>query len=129
MKPRIDYSKPVQQRSGYPARLLCTDAKGEFPVVALLSSCGRGGDDYAVHFTADGYCYNDGERSERDLVNVPPAPRNVRLWVYIDRYGNLSTMYNPPTNYTELLACKEFNLTITEGEGLGNERVCNEQST
>lgn len=36
----LDLSRPLQLSDGRPARLLCSDAKGEYPIVVLVSEPG-----------------------------------------------------------------------------------------
>ena len=47
-------NRKVVTRSGWPVRVICTDKKGEYPVVALISD----GDDreYMKMYKADGMC-------------------------------------------------------------------------
>lgn len=116
MKPRIDFSKPVQTRAGLPVRLLCHDAKGNFPVVALIIRP-DGKEEAAEHYTADGYRYSAGSINDRDLVNVP-AVRTLHVWVSINRHGMAQCTYRSPTPDEGCLACKEVKITITEGEGI-----------
>lgn len=114
MKPRIDYSKPVQTRAGLKAQVLYTNAAGDYPVVALLTQHGI---QTATHFTVDGHCYNSGRDQSQDLVNVPVS-RTVTLWIVINCHGMVESRYQPPRPSEGLLACKEVNVTITEGEGV-----------
>lgn len=67
MTKTFDPTKPVQTRDGRPARIICTDRKGEFPIVALL--------DYdevdARAFAANGTVWGDGPDHKNDLINIP----------------------------------------------------------
>lgn len=119
MKPRIDYSKPVQTRAGLKAQVLYTNAAGDYPVVALLTQHGI---QTATHFTVDGHCYNSGRDQSQDLVNVP-AKHNIQFWIVLTPTGTSIRYLRPSTESVPYcLACKEVNVTITEGEGLGNEQ-------
>jgi len=37
MSKQFDPSKPVQTRDGLPARIICTDAKCDFPIIGLIT--------------------------------------------------------------------------------------------
>ena len=39
----LDINKPVQTRDGQPARILCTDKKGNLPILALFGEDDRVG--------------------------------------------------------------------------------------
>jgi hypothetical protein len=64
----FDPTKPAQTRSGHPARILCTDRKEPYSIVALV-----GAEEEAYHFTVAGMFYRSG-LSEMDLINIPAAP-------------------------------------------------------
>jgi len=56
----------VKTRDGKPARIVCTDAKGNFPVVALIDC---GGFESPSNYTADGRNdWRDNVTSNMDLV-------------------------------------------------------------
>jgi len=60
-----DLTKPVQTACGYPARVLATDLKGVWPVLAVFEYEGV---DYNIRLRADGTHHN----ALKFLVNVPP---------------------------------------------------------
>jgi hypothetical protein len=62
----VDLTKPVQTACGYPARVLATDCKGQWPVVAAYT---KNGCEFCLQFGADGICLANSSYS---LVNVPP---------------------------------------------------------
>lgn len=68
----FDPSLPVQTRAGHPARIICTDAEGAFPIIALLSIADVGGcpRDIPYSYTVDGRS-GINRTSCRDLINVP----------------------------------------------------------
>lgn len=63
---QVDLTKPVMTRDGRKARVICTDAKSEFPIIVLIECAGV---EVAMSYKADcRFCYMlDGY----DLVNVP----------------------------------------------------------
>lgn len=79
----LDLTKPVQLLSRgqpRPHRVVCTDARGVWPIVALLDCAGAG--EVALHFNERGDCSSDdGFR----LVNAPEPAREV--WVNIHPGG------------------------------------------
>lgn len=84
----FDPTKPVRTRDGTPARIIATDAKGEYPIIALV------GDDEEdpFTFTAEGRYWTGNEESGQDLVNAPETVErfyNVyldgQMWPHDDR--------------------------------------------
>jgi hypothetical protein len=77
----LDLSKPVQTRDGRPVRILCTDLRGEFPVVAVIEN---------RDFDGVGMWRLSGVNQfgqESDLVNVREPERTGWLNVYRDDDG------------------------------------------
>lgn len=76
-------TKPVQTRDGRPARIICTDAKGEQPIAALVLECAQ--EMLGLHSSNGAWLPGNSGPHERDLINVPqkregwiniyPAPR------------------------------------------------------
>ena len=56
-------NRKVVTRNGRSARIICTDAKGNYPIVALIE---EGGYDNALSYTKDGKLYV-GETNDYDL--------------------------------------------------------------
>lgn len=50
--------EPVVTKEGAPARIICTDAKGDLPIIALVSNKGV---EYPEKYTLDGKFYTKGE--------------------------------------------------------------------
>lgn len=71
----FDPTKPVQTRDGRKARIICTDRKGELPIVALI------GDDEArlMFYTSMGLFF-ENDVSRNDLINIPEK-RKMTVWV------------------------------------------------
>lgn len=79
-----DPERKVVTKDGRPARIICTDKKGNYPIVALVERYdGAGEDDFSV--TKDGRCYNNGY-SYKDLFF---APEKHEGWATI--YGKFLT--------------------------------------
>ena len=80
-------SRKVVTRDGYPARILYTDAKGKYPVVAIFGIDDE--EDSVGKFQKDGM-YNENEISPFDLFF---APEKKEGWVNIYRNvcGGVST--------------------------------------
>jgi len=80
---KFDPTKPVQTRGGRTARIICTDARGGWPIIALVESSegreetSRNGEDgaYSNH--------PDHPQSHHDLVNVPEK-RTLDLWINVN---------------------------------------------
>ena len=60
-------SREVVTRDGKPVRILCMDAVGEYPIVALVKSENK---EFANNFTKDGRLYKDS-KDDRDLFFAP----------------------------------------------------------
>lgn len=71
----FDPTKPVQTRDGRAARILCTDANGPLPIIALVKA--TNGNEEVMRLLADGQ--RRGRKAWRpdrdDLVNIPMKRR------------------------------------------------------
>ena len=76
----ITPSCKIVTRSGRPVRIICTDAKGKYPVIALISN--RNGDEASFEFTKDGLWSEDCENS-LDLFFEPIKREG---WVNVYRF-------------------------------------------
>ena len=73
-------SRKVVTRDGREVkRILCTDARGDYPIIALIN-CGSF--DKALEYTKDGKFYVSGEPSVNDLFF---APEKHEGWVNVYR--------------------------------------------
>ena len=72
-------SRKVVTRDGRKARILCTDAKGDFPIVALVE---ENDGEYSVSCTKDGRYYLNEIDDKNDLFF---APEKHEGWVNIYR--------------------------------------------
>lgn len=77
-------SRKIVTRDGrVVTRILCTDAKGDYPIVALVEKPNLQKDD-AFTYTKDGRCLDNETNDERDLFF---APKKREGWVNIFKYN------------------------------------------
>lgn len=81
-------SKKVVTREGKPAKILYTDARGEYPVIALVEHY-QETFDIAFSFTKDGKWCTDGTNSNKDLFF---APEKHEGWINLYQ-GPLGVVY------------------------------------
>jgi hypothetical protein len=70
----LDLTKPVQTRDGRPARIICTDRVGNFPVVALVPR--KDGIEHINVYTCDGRA-SLRCNAHSDLI---PVPQRHMVW-------------------------------------------------
>ena len=73
-------SQKIVTRDGKQVRILCTDAKGDYPIVGLIHY--HYGDEREIpeNYTENGSCYIDNDESSNDLFF---APKQGEGWVNI----------------------------------------------
>ena len=69
--------KPVCTRDGRKARIICFDAKGTFPIIALVD---ENAEEYAFSYTEDGKFSAETAISNKDLMMLPEKKKG---WVNI----------------------------------------------
>lgn len=69
MSKPFDPTKPVQTRNGNPARIICTNKKGNIPIVACVTI---GEQEVVKTYCVDGYFFPSRDKDENDLINIPP---------------------------------------------------------
>ena len=84
-------TKKVITRDGRNARIICTDAKGNFPIIALVET--YHGNENVIRLNENGHFYNDTENSS-DLFFVP-----VKKEGWINLYKINSTISPGPRAY------------------------------
>ncbi len=124
----FDPNKPVACRDGTRARIICTDAKGSGPIVALVTfEWGEA----VVQYGMDGSRYASVDQDKLDLINIPEK-RTLRGWVnvYVQRNcGTLSEYFRLHETKEAAdtwdkgvvgprIACIEIVREFTAGEGL-----------
>lgn len=81
---KLDLNKPVQTRDGRPVRIICTDKKGDYPLVALIPQTNTSNEEVCT-YSLDGYYYKNEAQCDSDLVNVPEQ-KHKWINVYSDNY-------------------------------------------
>lgn len=114
MSKPFDSTKPVQTRGGRPARIVCRDAAGPFPIIAAVLE--PSGSESAKTYAASGL-YSRYNASLLDLINVPKK-YCVRQWISVDEDGNIKSWALCPVHRNGIVALKEVYIELTEGEGL-----------
>lgn len=83
----IDWTKPVQTRDGKYVRIICRDAKGKQPIVALIND-GNGYEEEA-RFCDDGSYYAMCPSIHTyDLINVPEPKKRIKLRMWVNIYAS-----------------------------------------
>ena len=95
--------KPVCTRNGRKARIICFDAEGEHPIIALVTD---GVQESPYNYTKEGYYHTEGVETMADLMMLPEKKEG---WINICRNLN--------TNKTELDTKDIYN---TKEEALQN---------
>lgn len=116
MKP-FDPTKPVQTRDGRKARIVCTDAKSEYPIVALVLE--NGVEEHSRH-TICGHWWSSKMDCNNDLVNIPiKHKRTIFLNVYKDYIVTHESEYKAKASISPgIIASIKFEIEFEEGEGL-----------
>lgn len=87
-------SRKVVTRDGRNVRILCTDAKGNYPIVALIETL-DGSIEFINKFKKDGhFLNNDNDNSNLDLFFVPEKHEG-----WINLYKNLEGFIVPSRIY------------------------------
>lgn len=81
----LDWPHGHMTRDGRPARILCTDARSAWPIVALVASS-DGKTDQVETYTFGGHYTSDSREDEDDLVNRPPPPKKIEG--FLNYYDN-----------------------------------------
>ena len=84
-------TKKVITRDGNSVRIVCTDAKGNFPIIALVEM--HNGTETVLRLKENGRCYNDTE-DPRDLFFTP-----IKKSGWINLYKINSTISPGPRAY------------------------------
>jgi len=76
----FDLNKPVQTRDGRPARIILTDLKSDYPILAIVD---HEDSQTPETYTKEGRWVSDHEENEQDLVNVPERTER-----FVNIYGS-----------------------------------------
>ena len=88
--------KPVCTRDGRKARIICFDAKGTYPIIALVPDPDIEGEEIPFCYTNDGFYNNPDYESNHDLMMLPEKKEG---WVNI--YNDGGTYYSKYIYKTE----------------------------
>ena len=114
----ISMDKQYTTRDGRPVRVLCVDAKGDFPVVAVVDNEGS---QEPEMFTQDGFYYSGKDQSSYDLIEVKPK-RTVEFW--LNHYDEVMPAVHKTLaaavegRMPNCFATTHHTITFEEGEGL-----------
>ena len=88
MTTQFDLTQPVRTRDGRPARIICTDVQGDYPILALVTLAA--GTEFPQTYLAGGHVAPAPHRHCHDLINIPPEPRRleVTVYLYVDEWDN-----------------------------------------
>lgn len=119
MNKPFDPTKPVQQRCGRAARIICTDAKRRESIIALVLQ--EDGKEVLCSYDKNGNFYSTTE-SNFDLINIPET-KKLKFWVNVYEDGSLgepreSKQVADFNASNERFACIEIEREVKEGEGL-----------
>lgn len=117
----FDPTKPVQTRSGLPARILITNRKA--PIYTIVAMVDEGPENEIVRvYTSEGFFSFFGFTDDRDLVNVSEK-RVLEFWRNL--YPNNYYYCDYPTKEIadqraerDRIACLHFKQEYIVGEGL-----------
>ena len=74
-------NREVVTRDGRKVRVLCTDRKGDTPIIALVHNA-KEGQEYGYAFYSDGKFFRDGN----DELDLFFAPEKHEGWIIINKY-------------------------------------------
>ena len=76
-----DPSRKVVTRDGRPVRIICTDRKGDTPIIALVNDA-NDGQEYGYAFYSDGKIFRD----RGDELDLFFAPEKHEGWIIINKW-------------------------------------------
>lgn len=110
----ITMTGKYQTRNGDPARILCVDAPGDRPVVAIVG-------ELVYLFTPSGIVFGGAAGHHLNLIPVP-VTHEIDVWVNV--YADGGARVHRTKKKADLacdgprVACVNIKRTVTEGEGL-----------
>lgn len=109
----FDPTKPVKTVGGSTARIICSDRKGDFPIIALIE------EKFIHSYKLNGrHCDEPG--CENDLVNIP---QKIKVSGFLNVYPE-GVVFNPTRKEADenalscRVACIPLELEYKEGQGL-----------
>ncbi len=124
----LDLSKPLQLRDGTPCRLICSDLKGDRPLLASYIDPSDG-EECTIRRPATGQWLTD-EESCQDLINVPEAPKRFRREHWVNVWENFEPCFYATEAAAQAdvsrivprpIACIRVTIEGEYGEGLNRE--------
>lgn len=86
----VDWTKPIQTKSGISARVLTTNLKGRAPIAVAVTRQGYLGDEESVYaVTAEGHLHLDSTYSPVDIINAPEPKIDEVVYVNIHEEDRL----------------------------------------
>jgi hypothetical protein len=115
----IDWSKPLQTKSGNPFELFSSCARGNYPVVGYVSD-----HENLTSYTTDGYYVGHNVLHPLDLQNVPEKATTVARYVNVCKHaGKLVAGELHPTREAadiwkdeNRVSCMKMEVTLVEGQ-------------
>lgn len=97
----IDINKQYRTNNGLKVRILCTDARNKYPVIALI-----GDDDIIENYTIDGrFMHGTKFKHDLDLVEVPETTKTVNTRsVWVNVYPNGKSTYSSTKEWADYCA-------------------------
>ena len=89
--------REVVTRDGRKVRILCTDRKGDTPIIALVNDA-NDGQEYGYAFYSDGKFFRDGG----DELDLFFAPEKHEGWIIINKWPNGARDTNGIIYHTKL---------------------------
>ena len=90
-------NREVVTRDGKNVRIICTDRKGDTPIIALVYNANEG-QEYGYAFYSDGKFFRDGY----DELDLFFAPEKHEGWIIINKYPDGERDTNGIIYHTEL---------------------------
>lgn len=115
----FDPNKPVQTRDGRKVRIIYTDKRGLYPIVALISD--GDGESCSSH-TGDGkFSINREGDDPRDLINVPER-KTLWMGIYDDGFSRTFHSRQDAVGSRGINALGLASLTIEDGKIIAFEK-------
>lgn len=124
MTSKIEMGKQYRTSGGRNVRVLCTDRKGDWPVVALVPDSTRP-IEILVSYSSEGHANLNKSLSDYDLVEIKPRI-NRTYWANIYKNSKVDSFIAYPSKDladsmgfgSGRLACVPITIDCEEGEGL-----------
>lgn len=118
---KFDPTKPVRTRDGKPARIICTDRVGNYPIIALVQAANQ---EEVLKYKSDGKFSGSDYAHPADLENIREKfTRTVWLNVYSQGPSGDTAVHSSREAadrfaLEDRIACVAVDLEFEEGQGL-----------